>query len=43
MLREIRQAIAATDHLEAMVEVDSLIAVAQMEAERKLRSIRFRM
>lgn len=43
MLREIRRAIAATDHLEAMSDVDSLIAVAQLEAERKLRGIRLRL
>jgi hypothetical protein len=34
MLREIRKAIAAAGHLEAMLEVDSLIADAQSEAER---------
>jgi hypothetical protein len=43
MLRDIRKAIAATEHLDAMLEVDSMIAVAQMEAERKLRSVRLRM
>ncbi|GLS33494.1 hypothetical protein GCM10007937_52060 [Mesorhizobium albiziae] len=43
MLHDIRKAIAATDHLEAMLDVDSLVAVAQMEAERKLRTVRLRM
>ena len=43
MLRDIRKAIGATDHIEAMLDVDSLIAVAQMEAERKLRSVRLKM
>jgi hypothetical protein len=43
MLRDIRKEIAATDHLQAMVDIDSLIAIAQMEAERKLRSVRLRM
>jgi hypothetical protein len=42
-LRDIRKEIAATDHLQAMVDIDSLIAVAQMEAERQLRSVRLRM
>ena len=40
MLRELRKAIAAAGHLEAMLEVDNLIAVAQSEAERKLGTIR---
>jgi hypothetical protein len=42
-LRDIRKAIAATDHLEAMLDVDSLIAVAQKEAERQVRSLRLGM
>jgi hypothetical protein len=43
ILGDIRKAIAAAGHSEAMLDVDSLIAVAQLEAERKLRSIRGRM
>lgn len=36
LILAIRKAIAETGHLEAMVEIDALLAVAQAESDRRL-------
>jgi hypothetical protein len=37
VLHELRPKVAAAGHTDSMQEVDSLVAVAEMEAERKLK------
>jgi hypothetical protein len=41
-LHDLRKQIAAAGHLNVMLDVDSLIAVAHLEAQRKLRSLDLR-
>ena len=42
MLHDILKAIADTDHLEVMLEIESLVALAHIEAARMLRGINLR-
>jgi hypothetical protein len=42
MLHDILKAIADTDHLEVMLEIESLVALAHKEAARMLRGIKLR-
>jgi hypothetical protein len=37
VLHQLRRKIAAAGHVESMQEIDSLVAVAEIEAERKLK------
>jgi hypothetical protein len=37
VLHELRRKVAAAGHTESMEEIDSLVAVAELEAERKLK------
>jgi hypothetical protein len=43
MLHSIRKSISVNGHLDAMMEVDSLVAVTIAEAERSLRRLKLRM
>jgi hypothetical protein len=37
VLHELRRKVAAAGHAESMQEIDSLVAVAEIEADRKLK------